>query len=63
MSITPENREPSGTGVSTARYRDAFLVADELSVHGSECVCPNCAARLTGLLTELAHAIRKNSSD
>jgi hypothetical protein len=61
MSITPENRDPSGAGVSRAQYRDAFRVADELSVHGSDCVCPTCAARLPGLLAELAAAIRKDS--
>lgn len=62
MSITPENRDPSGP-VSTTQFRDAFLVADELSVHGSDCVCPTCAARLPGLLAELAHAIRKDTGD
>lgn len=63
MSVTPENRDPSGDGVPAAAYRDAFRdafrVADELAVHGSGCVCPTCAARLPGLLTELAEAIRR----
>lgn len=63
MSITPESRDPSGDGVSTDRYRDAFRVADELAVHGSDCVCPTCAARLPGLLSELAQAIRRDSTD
>ncbi|GAA4917221.1 hypothetical protein EV188_101731 [Actinomycetospora succinea] len=62
MSITPENRDPSGD-VSTTPYRDAFRVADELAVHGSDCVCPTCAARLPGLLAELARAIRQDSTD
>jgi len=62
VSITPENRDPSG-GVAETPYRDAFLVADELSVHGSDCVCPTCAARLPGLLAELARAIRKDAED
>lgn len=62
MSITPENRDPSGD-VPASRYRDAFLVADELSVHGSDCVCPTCAARLPGLLAELSAAIRRDSTD
>ncbi|MEJ2860659.1 hypothetical protein [Actinomycetospora flava] len=62
MSITPENRDPSD-GIAPTRYRDAFLVADELSVHGSDCVCPTCAARLPGLLAELAAAIRKDTAD
>lgn len=38
-------------------HRDAFAVTDELAVHGAGCVCPRCAGRLTGLLTELAQAI------
>lgn len=63
MSITPENRDPSGDGVAPTRYRDAFRVADELAVHGSDCVCPTCAARLPGLLAELAAAIRKDATD
>lgn len=63
MSITPENRDPSRDGVSTTQYRDAFRVADELAVHGSDCVCPTCAARLPGLLSELAQAIRRDSTD
>jgi hypothetical protein len=54
MSITPES-DPSDVG--TRGYRDAFRIADELNVHGSGCVCPTCAARLPGLLVELARAI------
>ena len=44
------------------RYRDAFAVADELNVHGAECVCPRCAARLPGLLAELARAIERGDA-
>ena len=62
MSITPENRDPSGTDVPEERYRDAFRVADELAVHGSDCVCPRCAARLPALLIELARAIERDSA-
>lgn len=36
---------------------EAFRVADRLAVHGSTCVCPRCAGRLPGLLTELARAL------
>ncbi|PVY97056.1 hypothetical protein [Actinomycetospora cinnamomea] len=63
MSITPEDRDPSGTDAPAARYRDAFAVADELAVHGSDCVCPPCAGRLPALLTELARAIEKDAGD
>ncbi|GAA4889295.1 hypothetical protein [Actinomycetospora straminea] len=63
MSITPEDRDPSGTEVGETRYRDAFAVADELAVHGSDCVCPRCAGRLPGLLAELARAIEKDTVD
>ena len=63
MSTTPEDREPAGTDAPAARYRDAFAVADELAVHGSDCVCPWCAARLPALLTELARAIEEDSTD
>lgn len=38
-------------------YRRAFAVADELGVHGAQCVCPRCAGRLPGLLIELARAL------
>ena len=55
--------DPLGTTESPERYRDAFAVADELAVHGSDCVCPPCAGRLTGLLGELARAIRRDSTD
>jgi hypothetical protein len=36
---------------------DAFRVADRLAVHGSTCLCPPCAGRLPGLLTELARCL------
>ena len=60
-SITPEDSDPPGTPVDTREYRDAFRVADKLNVHGSGCVCPPCAARLPGLLVELARAIENDS--
>jgi hypothetical protein len=62
MSITPEDRDRSGTDAPPPRYRDAFAVADELAVHGSDCVCPRCAGRLPGLLSELARAIEKDTA-
>lgn len=52
-----------GTTGGSTRYRDAFAVADALAVHGSDCVCPTCAGRLTGLLSELAQAIRRDSTE
>jgi hypothetical protein len=36
---------------------EAFRVADRLAVHNPSCVCPPCAGRLPGLLTELARAL------
>ena len=63
MSVTPENSDPSGADVATREYRDAFRVADELNVHGSGCVCPTCAARLPGLLVELARALGNDAAD
>jgi hypothetical protein len=58
-----DDADPLATGAGPPRYRDAFAVADELAVHGSDCVCPICAGRLTGLLNELAQAIRRDSTD
>jgi hypothetical protein len=58
-----ENPDPLATTTDPAPYRDAFLVADELAVHGNDCVCPPCAGRLTGLLSELARTIREGSTD
>jgi len=58
-----DDPDPVTTTTDPARYRDAFLVADELAVHGSDCVCPTCAGRLTGLLSELAQAVRRDSTD
>jgi len=58
-----DDPDPVATTTDPARYRDAFLVADELAVHGSDCVCPPCAGRLNGLLSELARAIRRDSTD
>ncbi|GLZ48814.1 hypothetical protein Acsp06_49990 [Actinomycetospora sp. NBRC 106375] len=63
MSVTPENSDPSGSDLATRDYRDAFAVADELNVHGSGCVCPTCAARLPGLLMELARALGNDAAD
>jgi hypothetical protein len=40
--------------IGTTDLDEAFRVADRLAVHGAECVCPPCAGRLPGLLTELA---------
>ena len=57
MSTTPESDPPD---VGAREYRDAFRIADELNVHGSGCVCPSCAARLPGLLVELARAIERD---
>ena len=56
-----ESSDPSGTNASPEQYRDAFAVADELAVHGSDCVCPRCAGRLTGLLAELSRAIDRDT--
>ena len=56
-----ESPDPSGTHTPPERYRDAFGVADELAVHGSDCVCPRCAGRLTGLLAELSRAIDRDT--
>ena len=58
---SPESSDPSGTNAAPERYRDAFGVADELAVHGSDCVCPRCAGRLTGLLAELSRAIERDT--
>jgi hypothetical protein len=56
-----ESSDPSGTNAPSEQYRDAFGVADELAVHGSDCVCPRCAGRLTGLLGELSRAIERDT--
>jgi hypothetical protein len=56
-----DSSDPSGTNPPPERYRDAFGVADELAVHGSDCVCPRCAGRLTGLLAELSQAIERDT--
>jgi hypothetical protein len=56
-----EGSDPTGTNAPPERYRDAFGVADELAVHGSDCVCPRCAGRLTGLLAELSRAIERDT--
>jgi hypothetical protein len=58
---SPESSDPSGTNAPPERYRDAFAVADELAVHGSDCVCPRCAGRLTGLLAELSRSIERDT--
>lgn len=58
---SPDSSDPSATTSPPARYRDAFRVADELAVHGSDCVCPPCAGRLTGLLAELSRAIERDT--
>ena len=58
-----DDADPLATAAGPTRYRDAFAVADELAVHGSDCVCPTCAGRLPGLLSELARAIRRDSTD
>lgn len=58
---SPESSDPSGTNAPPERYGDAFAVADELAVHGSDCVCPRCAGRLTGLLAELSRAIERDT--
>ncbi|WP_433782086.1 hypothetical protein ACQPX6_19490 [Actinomycetospora sp. CA-101289] len=60
-SLSPESSDPSAATTSPERYRDAFRVADELAVHGSDCVCPPCAGRLTGLLAELSRAIERDT--
>ena len=38
-----DDADPLATAAGPTRYRDAFAVADELAVHGSDCVCPTCA--------------------
>ncbi|HWN28212.1 MAG TPA: hypothetical protein VNP37_14700 [Actinomycetospora sp.] len=58
---SPESSDPSGANAPPERYRDAFAVADELAVHGSDCVCPRCAGRLTGLLAELSRSIERDT--
>jgi hypothetical protein len=58
---SPESSDPSGTNTPPEQYGDAFAVADELAVHGSDCVCPRCAGRLTGLLSELSRAIERDT--
>jgi hypothetical protein len=60
-SSSENSPDPSGTSTSPERYRDAFAVADELAVHGSDCVCPRCAGRLPGLLAELSRAIARDT--
>jgi hypothetical protein len=51
---TPEGAldEPGVGGLE-----EAFRLADRLAVHGADCVCPPCASRLSGLLSELARAL------
>jgi hypothetical protein len=44
--------------IGTEDFDEAFRVADRLAVHGPTCVCPPCAGRLPGLLTELARCLR-----
>ena len=44
-------------------YEDAFALADALAVHGSTCVCPQCAGRLPLLLRDLARAIEAGGVD
>jgi hypothetical protein len=58
-----DDADPLATAAGPTRYRDAFAVADEPAVHGRDCVCPTRAGRLTGLLNELAQAIRRDSTD
>jgi hypothetical protein len=56
-----DSPEPAETHAPPEQYRDAFRVADELAVHGSDCVCPRCAGRLPGLLAELSRAIERDT--
>jgi hypothetical protein len=56
---TPEFQLGTDPVVVTEAHRRAFAITDELNVHGVGCVCPRCAARLPGLLTELARAIEQ----
>lgn len=53
----PDTPDQVLDGADLPRLDQAFRVADRLAVHGSDCVCPRCAGRLPGLLTELAHAL------
>ena len=46
--------------IGTGDLDEAFRVADRLAVHSPTCVCPPCAGRLPGLLSELALALDRS---
>lgn len=48
---------PDLEDIGSPARRAAFDVADGLSVHGSDCVCPPCAGRLLTLLRRLATSL------
>ncbi|GAA4828801.1 hypothetical protein GCM10023201_15200 [Actinomycetospora corticicola] len=54
MSADPD---PTSRPLAPEPLADAFAVADQLAVHGSDCVCPRCAGRLPFLLRDLARAL------
>ncbi|WP_018334444.1 hypothetical protein [Actinomycetospora chiangmaiensis] len=49
--------DPASRPLDTEPLADAFAVADQLAVHGHDCVCPRCAGRLPFLLRDLARAL------
>ncbi|MCD2188165.1 MULTISPECIES: hypothetical protein [Actinomycetospora] len=53
----PHHPDPAPHPVAPEPLADAFAVADQLAVHGSDCVCPRCAGRLPFLLRDLARAL------
>jgi hypothetical protein len=53
----PDGPDALEDGPATRELDEAFRVADRLAVHGSTCLCPPCAGRLPGLLTELARCL------
>lgn len=57
MSADPD---PTPHPVAAEPLADAFAVADQLAVHGSDCVCPRCAGRLPFLLRDLARALQED---
>lgn len=55
--------DPTSRPVAPEPLADAFAVADQLAVHGSDCVCPRCAGRLPFLLRDLARALDETEAD
>jgi hypothetical protein len=60
MTAAPD---PASRPLTAEPLADAFAVADQLAVHGHDCVCPRCAGRLPFLLRDLAAALDRAEGD